>query len=81
MTDLERTNLERPRINSNTTSNNPERITQKWIFFTIIWHTKRKQTYKLSYKTKDVTYEKNLQYDEMNWKKKKDYVTLNKYDS
>ena len=24
---------------------------------------------------------KNLQYDEMNWKKKKDYVTLNKYDS
>ena len=28
MTDLERTNLERPRINSNTTSNNPERITQ-----------------------------------------------------
>ena len=33
MTDLERTNLERPRINSNTTSNNPERITQKMIFF------------------------------------------------
>lgn len=29
MTDLERTNLERPRKNSNTTSNNPERITQK----------------------------------------------------
>ena len=29
MTDLERTNLERPRINSNTTLNNPERITQK----------------------------------------------------
>ena len=29
MTDLERTNLERPRINSNTISNNPERITQK----------------------------------------------------
>ena len=33
MTDLERTNLERPRINSNTTSNNPEWITQKLIFF------------------------------------------------
>ena len=79
MTDLERTNLERPRINSNTTSNNPERITQKWIFFTIIWHTKRKQTYKLSYKTKDVTYEKNLQYDEMNWKKKR--LRNVKYDS
>ena len=32
MTDLERTNLERPRINSNTTSNKLERITQNMFF-------------------------------------------------
>ena len=55
MTDLGRTNLERPRINSNTTSNKPERITQKNNGFLQYKQTKRKQTYKLTYKTKDVT--------------------------
>ena len=55
MIDLERTNLERPRINSNTTSNKLERITQNMFFFTIIEQTKHKKTYKLTCKTKDAT--------------------------
>ena len=38
-----------------------------------------KRTYKLSYKTKDITLERKLT-DEMSRRIKKDHVTLNKHD-
>ena len=52
MTDLERTNLERPRINSNTTSNKLERITQNMFFFTIIEQTKHKKNLQINLQNK-----------------------------
>ena len=81
MTDLERTNLERPRINSNTTSNNPERITQiKWIFLQL--YGKRNENKPTNYRTKQKTLRMKKTYNTTKWiEKKKGYVTLNKYDS
>ena len=67
MTDLERANLERPRINSNTTSNKLERITQNMFFFTIIEQTKHKKPTNYLAKQKTL-HNKNLQYDEINFK-------------
>ena len=72
MPDFARTNPERPRINSNRTSNKPERST-------LIQQTKRKTNLHIILQNKRRYVMKKLQYDEMN-RKKKDYLTLNKHD-
>ena len=72
MPNFARTNPERPRINSNRTSNKPERST-------LIQQTKRKTNPHIILQNKRRYVLKKLQYDEMN-RKKKDYLTLNKHD-
>lgn len=72
MPDFARTNPERPRINSNRTSNKPERST-------LLQQTKRKTNLHIILQNKRRYNEKN--YNTTKWiEKKKDYLTLNKHD-